>query len=355
MKKYIDILEKACSLQRNSPDCLTVSGLFKTLLTQRYQDVQIFACAIESAGKWFTYTTCSDTKNKITTAPIIPFGTISRLVLTSYFKYFVYARLLDMNIKLLEERLIAPLYAAVEAYSSSSRRQRLTCLTAINESFNKCSLIFWLLNLFQTCKCTQIYSAEYYDLIVRFTNTAEADYYSRFNSGFIKQTNRQILELHGQNYPCTEYIVPDILFLAAKDFELSTAFYNIHGYRRCQDCGCLFELRHGRQKHCCACGGSLRHSYNLMRKQQQKVYDYISTALPSDIDGISPVADFFDKDADKQSEIHRLLLRNNLNAQSLDNYIEFLRTAYIKIESYCTLLNFYTQYGDQYPFTPEPF
>lgn len=350
-EKYTGIFEKACRLRRSSPDCLTAAGLFRSLLTQRYHDVQISACAVNPVGRWFITVTCTDPKNKPRVAPIAPFGAISRLVLTSYPKFLTHARLLNMNTRLLEGKLITPLYEATETYSSSSRRQNMMCMPAIDESFYRCIPVFWLLNLFQTCNIARLYSTEYHELLMQFVDSTESDYYSRFSNNFIRQTNRLTIELNGRDYLCTEYIVPDILFLAAKDFEVTSAYHNVRGYCRCKDCGRLFAVKHGRQKYCCACSGPLRHSYNLVRKRRQKVYNYIHTNVPSELSSSAPIIDFINEDANRLSDNLEQLLYNRLTAQSLDEYMDFLQTASVRIESYCTLSNLYTTFGDHPLFT----
>lgn len=350
-EKYTGIFEKACKLQRSSPDCLTASGLFRSLLSQRHHNVQISACAVNPVGRWFINVTCTESENRPHVSPIIPFGAISRLVLTSYPKFLVHSRLLNMNIHFLEDKLITPLYEATETYSSSSHRQSLICMSAINESFYRCIPVFWLLNLFQTCNSARLYSTEYHELLMQFVDSTESNYYSRFSNNFIRQTNRRTIELNGRDYLCAEYIVPDILFLAAKDFEITSAYHNVHGYHKCKDCGCLFAKKHGGQKHCCACSGPLRHSYNLVRKRRQEVYSYIHANVPYELSRSAPIIDFFNDDANRLSDNLEQLLYNRLTSQSLDEYMDFLQTASVRIESYCTLSDLYTTFSDHPLFT----
>lgn len=76
------------------------------------------------------------------------------------------------------------------------------------------------------------------------------------------------------------YDMPNQIVLVAEDFARFISHQTEHDFAICPECGCMFAITHGNQKHCPACKDNIRQKQrkdNKARYLHKKITDYINT------------------------------------------------------------------------------
>lgn len=118
------------------------------------------------------------------------------------------------------------------------------------------------------------------DIKMLLDNAKDMDLEEHVHADFRYKGHRSITYTDNTDSFVRAYDMPNHIVLAAEDFARFISHQTEHDFAICPECGCMFAITHGNQKHCPACKDNIRQKQrkdNKARYLHKKITDYINT------------------------------------------------------------------------------